>query len=205
MTTLYIAVGQSAGDQFGYSVGGGLGDVNDDGKDDFIVGAPFFGNADGGRIYVYRGDESTRLWIRNGPAGSEMGTTVAAIGDQDCDGVNDVAAGAPARNDDTGLVRTFSGTDGVPRSPANGAAAGDDTQLERYMRVDDANREALPERLRVVCRLHYFEELTAKAIAARLRVGFAAVRKRLERARRQLRICMERKLQLAQRGVGELA
>jgi len=88
-------------------------------------------------------------------------------------------------------------------SAADGYGAGD-TWVERVSTLRSC-LEQLPERLRVVCRLHYFEELAARAIAARLRIRFAAVRKRLERARRQLRICMERKLGLAERGLEELA
>jgi hypothetical protein len=49
--------GESAGDQFGFSVSG-AGDVNNDGKDDVIIGAPYNDDSaeDAGEAYVFIGD-----------------------------------------------------------------------------------------------------------------------------------------------------
>lgn len=54
----------------------------------------------------------------------------------------------------------------------------------------------LPESLREVCRLHYFEDKRAQAIAERLSLNAATVWKRLERARDALRKCIEDRLSL---------
>jgi RNA polymerase sigma-70 factor (ECF subfamily) len=56
--------------------------------------------------------------------------------------------------------------------------------------------EDLPETLRDVCTLHYFEDQLAKDIAGVLRISLAAVLKRLERARQAIRQCVEKKLGL---------
>jgi len=54
----------------------------------------------------------------------------------------------------------------------------------------------LPEPLREVCRLHYFEDRQAQSIAERLALNAATVWKRLERARGALRECIEDRLAL---------
>jgi len=54
----------------------------------------------------------------------------------------------------------------------------------------------LPDSLREVCRLHYFEDQKAQAIAEKLALNAATVWKRLERARDGLRKCVEERLAL---------
>lgn len=54
----------------------------------------------------------------------------------------------------------------------------------------------LPEPLREVCHLHYFEDHQAQAIAEKLALNAATVWKRLERARSALRECIEDRLAL---------
>jgi len=54
----------------------------------------------------------------------------------------------------------------------------------------------LPDSLREVCRLHYFEDQKAQAIAEKLALNAATVWKRLERARDGLRKCVEKRLAL---------
>ena len=100
-------LGLAAGDHFGTSVSG-IGDLDDDGIRDIVVGAPghFVDNTNSGSVYVLfmNGNgtvKSTATIDRdtpNGPAlapGNYMGATVAGIGDLDGDGVEDIAAGAP--------------------------------------------------------------------------------------------------------------
>ncbi len=55
---------------------------------------------------------------------------------------------------------------------------------------------ALPDKLRTVCQLHYFQDEKSQDIADRLQVGLSAVLKRLERARDAIRECVERRLKL---------
>ena len=56
--------------------------------------------------------------------------------------------------------------------------------------------EALPDTLRSACHLHYFEDKKTDEVASLLSVGLSAVLKRLERARKAIRRCIEKRLGL---------
>lgn len=144
--------GAAAGDLAGFSVSG-AGDVNGDGKADVIVGAPgadpqFRPNA--GAAYVVFGRSSTAtvslaslgsggFTIQGGQTGNAFGTSVAAAGDQNADGVVDVVIGAPTASPqgrlNAGSAFIIHGKSssttvdtaslGVSGSVINGAAAGD--------------------------------------------------------------------------------
>ncbi len=86
--------------QFGYSVST-AGDVNGDGYDDVIVGAPKFdnGQTDEGRAFVYLGAPiglaTTPAWtLESDQAGASLGYSVASAGDVNGDGYGDVIVGA---------------------------------------------------------------------------------------------------------------
>jgi len=122
--------GFAAGDHFGYSVAW-AGDVNNDGFDDVIVGAPY-NDANGvnaGRAYVLDGQDGSVLRTVTGQTAGELfGWAVAGIGDINNDGKDDFAVGAPrhAHNGtDTGRVSIFSGTNGSVLKRLNGDAPGD--------------------------------------------------------------------------------
>lgn len=66
---------------------------------------------------------------------------------------------------------------------------------ERFRLVEDCFRE-LPEKLRQVCQLHYFDDQKTQSIADALRVGLSAVLKRLERARDAIRLCVQKRLKM---------
>lgn len=81
---------------FGYDVAG-VGDLNDDGYDDFVVGAPFVTGTffRQGQVYVYSGYDGAELWHRDGADVDDfMGTAVGGIDDLNGDGVPDVLVGA---------------------------------------------------------------------------------------------------------------
>lgn len=113
---LHQLVGAPA-DQFGWSVAG-AGEIDDDGRADFVVGAilsdpngdasgtatVFAGNG-GGILYVFSGDS----------AGDKLGFRVAGGRDFDGDGTADVAVGAPdvrVNGVERGMARIHSGADG---------------------------------------------------------------------------------------------
>ena len=66
---------------------------------------------------------------------------------------------------------------------------------ERFEVVERCFKQ-IPEKLREVCSLHYFEDLATKDIAVALRVGLSAVLKRLERARTALKECVEKQMKM---------
>lgn len=90
-----------AGARFGASVSGG-GDVNGDGYDDLIVGAPLWDenvSTDGGRVFLFLGGDTMDAVIDAGfgplQANSQLGSSVAIVGDVNGDGYSDMLMGAP--------------------------------------------------------------------------------------------------------------
>ena len=114
---LHSIVGEGAADFFGRSVGT-AGDVNGDGHDDFIVGAPGDDNNGSlsGRISVYSGLDGTLLHGLDGDfPGDSLGGKVASVGDLNADGLDDFIAGMSSSDfagTDLGAARVYSGLDG---------------------------------------------------------------------------------------------
>ncbi len=97
LTPIYQKNGDSTGDYLGLSVAG-TGDVNGDGKDDFIVGAPgatYLTEIDCGRVFIYSGSNGSLYFQRFGGPGDSMGVSVAGAGDVDGDGKHDIIFGGP--------------------------------------------------------------------------------------------------------------
>ena len=105
------------GDAFGTSVSG-IGDINGDGFDEFIVGAPFSNNngPDAGTAEVFSGADGSILFTVNGDINNDrLGTTVSGAGDLNGDGVGDFIVGVPRDDNNggqSGSVRAFSGATG---------------------------------------------------------------------------------------------
>ncbi len=101
-----ILSGAAAGDKFGWNVSA-AGDLNSDGFDDVIVGAPYndFGGTDAGRAYIYFGGSPMNnvvdVTLTGSNAGDNFGLTVSSAGDVNANGIADVIVGAPG-NDGTG-------------------------------------------------------------------------------------------------------
>jgi hypothetical protein len=132
LAVLYRLKGRRAGDQFGRAIAG-TGRMNDDGRDDLIVGSPYYDKSGGtnhGRVDAYSGRDGTRLWSKNGAAADDrLGWSVAgAGGDADADGRKDVVIGAPrhdAGGTDTGRMYVRSGANGGLIYSADGENADD--------------------------------------------------------------------------------
>src|SRR5262249_20898853 len=129
---LRVLSGQAANDQMGTSVAA-AGDFNHDGFPDLIVGAPNndAGGLDAGRVYVFYGnsgnDGVADLILTGAAAGDHFGTSVAAAGDVNGDGNDDIIVGASGAGG-TGRAYVFFGGPSpstVPGLTLNGAAAGD--------------------------------------------------------------------------------
>ena len=127
---LYNFDGDSAIDLFGASVSG-AGDVNGDGFDDLIVGAPADDNNGNfsGNARVLSGSDGSVLYSFDGDLGDEFGRSVSGAGDVNGDGVPDLIVGAPRddnNGDRSGSAKVFSGADGIVLFTFNGDSAGDD-------------------------------------------------------------------------------
>ncbi|MSR61048.1 MAG: hypothetical protein EXS08_01190 [Planctomycetes bacterium] len=95
------ATGGASGARFGASLAA-WGDVNGDGFDDLIVGAP---NSGGGRAYVYAGSalglSSVPPWVVESPEfRAAFASSVSSAGDVNGDGYDDVLVGAPYHDGD---------------------------------------------------------------------------------------------------------
>jgi len=90
--------GEDQGDELGHAVST-AGDVNGDGRDDVIIGAPKATHQKSreGVAYIFFGDlRDTPDWkVGGGETGGEFGASVAAAGDVNGDGWDDVVVGAP--------------------------------------------------------------------------------------------------------------
>lgn len=122
----WSAKGRTSHSRFGQAIAT-AGDVNRDGFDDVIVGAPL---DDGvveraGAVYLYLGaedglSESPRWRVLGSQTGSLLGSSVASAGDVNGDGFADVIVGAPLYDGkflDSGAVFVWYGSeDGLGRS-----------------------------------------------------------------------------------------
>ncbi|TAH39450.1 MAG: hypothetical protein EYC70_01305 [Planctomycetota bacterium] len=115
-SVLYTWYADSERDQFGYSVSD-AGDVNADGHDDVVVGAPWgeISGSANGSARVYSGLDGSILHTWYGDAGVDnFGYSVSGAGDTNADGHDDVIAGAwhASDNNSAGSARVLSGLDG---------------------------------------------------------------------------------------------
>ncbi len=94
---------------FGYAIAGGL-DVNADGYDDVIVGAPAENNSKGS-VRVYSGNGGSLLHYIGAAEFGHVGHTVVALGDVNQDGYDDFAYGDPGYGQVKGRVTAISGAD----------------------------------------------------------------------------------------------
>lgn len=103
--------GDQAGSNFGFALAS-AGDVNGDGYDDVIIGAPGYDNGqrDEGRAYMYHGAAAglatIPTWIAElDLTDAEYGAAVAGAGDIDGDGFDDVIIGLPSASYSGALYR----------------------------------------------------------------------------------------------------
>ncbi len=111
-SVLHDLLGEEEGERFGWAARG-AGDVNQDGFDDFVVGAPMGkakrGDERPGVVRVYSGKNAKLLHTWYGAAdGDVFGHTVDGAGDVDGDGSDDLLVGAFGG----GYVRVYSGRKG---------------------------------------------------------------------------------------------
>ncbi|RXN07151.1 integrin alpha-6-like protein [Labeo rohita] len=124
LTPEHVLEGPGLASSFGYDVA--VVDLNGDGWQDVVVGAPQFFQRDeevGGAVYVYINRAGrwkdvipTRL---NGTKDSMFGLAVENIGDINLDSFEDIAVGAPYADSGFGSVYIYHGSaDGINTTPA---------------------------------------------------------------------------------------
>ena len=119
--------GGTAGNYLGYSVDG-AGDVNNDGYDDIVVGAPGVGSLRGA-AYVYHGGSSgvsasATTSLSGAATGDQLGFAVAGAGDVNNDGYDDVIVGANAASSNAGAAYVYHGASSGVSSSASRSLSG---------------------------------------------------------------------------------
>uniref|UniRef100_A0A8C0JV27 Integrin subunit alpha 6 n=1 Tax=Canis lupus dingo TaxID=286419 RepID=A0A8C0JV27_CANLU len=117
----YIFDGEGLASSFGYDVA--VADLNKDGWQDIVIGAPQYFDRDGevgGAVYVYINQQGRWNNVKpirlNGTKDSMFGIAVKNIGDINQDGYPDIAVGAPY--DDMGKVFIYHGSpNGINTKP----------------------------------------------------------------------------------------
>ncbi|XP_028261856.1 integrin alpha-5-like isoform X2 [Parambassis ranga] len=129
LTSLLNLTGEQMGSYFGYAVA--ATDINNDGLDDLVVGAPMFMRRGSsgrleelGKVYVYLQRaplllEPSRSQLLGPQVFSRFGTSLAPLGDLNQDGFNDMAIGCPYGGDhQQGLVFIYNGySEGLTDTP----------------------------------------------------------------------------------------
>jgi parallel beta-helix repeat protein len=109
--------GANTNERFGWNVSD-CGDVNGDGFEDIIVGAPGY-NSDQGRAYIFFGGpsftgnliaENADVILNGSYPGAQFGWDVSGAGDFNGDGINDTIVGAPKNNTEIGAANIFFGS-----------------------------------------------------------------------------------------------
>ena len=119
-----IILGENQDDHFGVCVAS-AGDVNADGYNDVMVGAPQFdygGYTSVGKAYIFFGGESMDstpdVEIYGEEATEQLGVSLFSAGDVNGDGIADIIIGAPGYNSFQGRAYLYFGSTTISATPA---------------------------------------------------------------------------------------
>lgn len=121
-----------------------IGDVNGDGRDDFVIGLPSY-QSNRGRWELRSGVNGARLRAYNGSPGEMIGFSLAATGDLNGDRVPDFVVGAPGKNSDKGLFLTVSGATGGFLTYSFGTVVGNRLGYALSAAGGDLNGDGVPD------------------------------------------------------------
>jgi FG-GAP repeat len=141
----------STGDRLGLAVAV-VGDVDNDGHDDFAIGAPgvnVIAMANVGRVYVRSGATGNLLFQSTGTAASQqIGSSLDGVGDVDLDGVPDIVVGMAGGLTNPGLVghaRVVSGANGSILIDVSNAASPIVAFAYRVSGAGDVDNDGRPD------------------------------------------------------------
>ncbi|MFH1197916.1 MAG: FG-GAP-like repeat-containing protein [bacterium] len=110
-----IMTGENKNDKFGITVSG-IGDLNNDGFDDVIIGSVDYSDFTG-RAYIYFGgssmDNTADITLTGEGPNCYFSAALSSAGDINNDGFNDVIIGAPGYSDYTGRAYIYYGSSNI--------------------------------------------------------------------------------------------
>jgi hypothetical protein len=142
----WVAEAETSYDQFGLALAG-VGDLNGDGYDDVVVGAPYYTDPHSpGKIYVYQGSPAglatTAAWTAQGDdLQTHLGSSVAGPGDVNGDGLDDFFVGAYTAFDlygNLGKIYLFNGSPNGAYGSLSGAWMASGRSADDYFGVSVA-------------------------------------------------------------------
>jgi hypothetical protein len=144
--------GTTADAEFGSAIAS-AGDINRDGRGDFIVGSPRYSNGqpNEGRMSFYLGSatglNSALQHLESDLAGALYGASLAGVGDIDGDYRSDVSIGAPGHSSGAGAVYRYKGSSLGDLAPLSTEVS--NTSIKGFgsaiSRGGDANGDGFPD------------------------------------------------------------
>ncbi len=124
---LYSLTSGAPDDFFGVAADS-AGDIDGDGKDDIVIGAPYsqLAGVNAGALYIFSGADGSVIRTIYGSPHEKLGRAAIGIGDTNGDGISDLAVSTYSYDEAgviTGHVRILSGADGTTLATIDGEAA----------------------------------------------------------------------------------